>query len=92
MNRVDLVDDVQVTLLVDGLVKGARELLHRMDQDLLTLAIHLEALGQRLGLSFNHALACENHVVLDFVRVHIHLTSGLVVSVKDVLVFLVDFL
>ena len=67
-----------MTLFVNSLIECACELLHRMNQDLLALAIHLETLGECLALSLDEALTSEDHIALDLMSVDIHLASGLV--------------
>ena len=68
-----------MALLVNRLVKSARKLLHRVDQDLLPLTIHLEALSKRVCLSLNQPLASQYHETLDFMSVDIYLTCRLVI-------------
>jgi len=44
-----------MALLVDRLIESARELLHGVDENLLALSVHLEALREGLGLPLNHS-------------------------------------
>lgn len=81
-----------MAFLVNSLVESAGELLHRMDQNLLALAIHFEALGEGLALPLDHSLAREDHVRLDLVLEHFHLTCCLVVLVHDCLMGFVSLL
>ena len=74
-----VLDDIKMTLLVNCLVKRTRELLHGVDQDLVSLAIHFEALGQCLALPLNHAFARKDHVVEDLVLENINFTSSLII-------------
>ena len=92
LNRVNFVDDVKVAFLVDHLVEGASKLLHWMDQDLLTLPVHLEALGEGFALPLYHSLTSQNHVGLNLVLEDFDLTRCLIVLVDDVLVGLVSLL
>ena len=81
-----------MTLFVNCLVERACELLHWVDQDLVPLAIHFEALGQCLALPLNHAFARKDHVVEDLVMEDVHFASGLIVLLQDVLVGFVHLL
>lgn len=90
MHGIYFVNDIQMAFLVDCLVESGCKLLHRVDQDLLALAIHLEALGEALRLTLNHSLACQDHEALDLVSIHVNFTGRLIVSLKDVLILLVD--
>ena len=77
-----------MALLVHFPIEGARELLHRMNQDLLTLAVHLEALSQGLCLPLNQSFACQDHVTLNLMRVNIDLAGGLIIGLENVLILL----
>ena len=68
-----------MTLFVNRLVKGTSELLHGVDENLVALAIHLEAFGERLALTFNHTLSCQDHVIEDLMMEHIDFTCRLIV-------------
>ena len=81
-----------MTLLVDSLIKCARELLHWVDQDLVSFAIHLKAFSEGIAFTLNHSLPSEDHVVEDFVVEHVNFASGLIILLKNVLISLVDFL
>mgnify|MGYP000409686599 CR=1 FL=1 len=80
-----------MTFLVDCLIERARELLHRMDQDLVSLTIHLKAFGQCLAFSLNHALTGQNHIVEYLVVEYINFASRLIVLLDDIFGGFVDF-
>lgn len=77
-----------MTFLIDILVKRACKLLHRVDQNLLAFAVHLEALGKRICLSLDQTLARQDHEALNLMGVDIYLTSGLIVRLKNAFILL----
>ena len=72
-----------MAFFVNCLVESARKLLHRVNQDLLSFAIHLETFGKGVGLTFNHTLACKDHVVLDLKGEHIDFASRLIIRLQN---------
>ena len=81
-----------MALLVNSLIKCACKLLHRMDQNLLSLTIHLKALGQCLALALNNALTSEDHVALNLMGIDINLARSLIKRMEHALVTLVSLL
>ena len=81
-----------MALLVNVLVESTCKLLHWVDQDLLSLAIHFEAFGKGLTLSLDHALASQYHVVKDLVMEHIYFTCRLIVLLENVFISFVHLL
>ena len=63
-----------------------------MNQYLLSLAVHLEALGQRLRLSLYHTFASEDHEALNLMLVDINFARSLIVRMQYVLILLVHLL
>ena len=86
LNRVNLVDNVEVTLFIDSLVESASKLLHRVDQDCRSLTVHVETFSKCLALTLNHTLAGQDHVVKNLMMEDIDFTCCLVVLLKYVLV------
>jgi len=75
-----------MALFIDSLVKSACKLLHRMDQNLLSLPIHLETFYQGTGFSLDHSLASQYHVRHYFVLEHINLTSSLIILLENIII------
>lgn len=84
-NFVNYVEMIELVLVV----QCCCELLVHINQHFQTLAIHLKSVSECSGLTLDHPLGCENHVVLDFSLVHINFT-GTIVKFKEQGVYLVS--
>ena len=86
MYGVDFIHNVKVTPLVAVLFKRACKLLHRLNKNLLALAIHFKALGERVCFTLDETLACQYHVALNLVCVDVHLARCLVIRLHSAVV------